>query len=243
MLSRAIPLVALALPLAATPLVAEAQQTTQFTTSNADYTLTNTFSQVSVFSFEVVLDVDLAPGVFVDPPIASVTYQVQGSLEPGTPSGFEAFDLQREITGEDFYAQGSSLSFEIAEAAVLDDGVQIAELVGDGVVFTFNGREMDTGRFHPALFELRADGTGRIQNSNNAPAGEAIDFGAEYITDLMFDPGNTTVLSVVSAPIPPDEEDDGDEGGLSGGGGGSISWLVIALLGAGVAARARSSGA
>ncbi|MEM9384850.1 MAG: hypothetical protein AAGA68_07295 [Pseudomonadota bacterium] len=219
-----------------------AQQTTMFFTSNNDYTLTNTFSDVGLFNIEIVIDAPLEAGTaYVDPPITSVTYQVQGELEAGTPSGFTAFDLQREITGEDFYAQGSSLSFEIDPAAVIDDGVQVSELVGDEVVFTFNGREMDTGRFHPALFELRADGTGRIQNSNNAPAGEAIDFGAEYITDLMFDAGNTTLLSTVSAPIPPDEEDGGDEeaGDDGGGGGGAFGGFGLALLAAAVGATRR----
>jgi hypothetical protein len=82
----------------------------------------------------------------------------------------------------------------------LSDGVQVSELVGDGVVLTFNAREIDNGRFHPALFELSADGTGRIQNSDNIhtldPLNE-VDFGEEYITDLMFDPGNTTVITDV----------------------------------------------
>ncbi|MEO0422634.1 MAG: hypothetical protein AAF184_09885 [Pseudomonadota bacterium] len=228
-------------PLLLAPGLAAAQQTTMFFTSNNDYTLTNTFSEVSVFNIEIVIDAPLEAGTaYVDPPITSVTYQVQGELEDGTPSGFPAFDLQREITGEDFYAQGSSLSFEIDAAAVLDDGVQVSELVGEEVVFTFNGREMDTGRFHPALFELRADGTGRLQNSNNAPAGEAIGFGEEYITDLMFDPGNTTLLSTVSEPIPPDDDDGGsDDDDEDNGGGGAFGWLGLALL-AGAARATRS---
>ncbi len=224
------------------PALGQAQQTTLFFTSNNDYMLTNTFSEVSVFNIEVVIDSPLEAGTaYVDPPIVSVTYQVQGELEAGTPSDFPAFDLQREITGEDFYAQGSSLSFEVAAGAVLDDGVQASELVGDDVVFTFNGREVDTGRFHPALFELRADGTGRIQNSNNAPAGDPIDFGAEYITDLMFDPGNTTLLSEVTAPIPPPEDDGGgdDTDDDDDGGGGAVGWPALLLLAGGVVALRR----
>ena len=118
------------------------------------------------FNFNIEINVPLAPGNYINPDIVSVTYQVQGALVPGTPSNFPAFNLQRTITGADFYAQGSSLSFEIAQSAVLTDGVQIAELVGNGIVFTFNGREIDQSRYHPALFELNADGTGRIQNES-----------------------------------------------------------------------------
>ena len=162
---------------------------------------------------------DRSTGLFDNPPIVSVSYRVSGNLIAGTPSGFEAFALEREITGEEFYAQGSSLQFEIDEAAVLDDGVQIAELSGSEVVFRFDGREVDNGRFHPALFELRADGTGRIQNSNNTPTLEPllqIDTGSEYINDLVFDPGNTTLITGTI------------ETGTSGGGAFSIvDWLIL----------------
>ncbi len=106
---------------------------------------------------------------------------------------------------------------------MLTDGVQIAELVGTNIVFTFNGREVGNGRFHPALLELDADGTGRIQNSNNVivenPLQE-VDFGEEYITDLMFDPGNTTLIA--AAPVPPVPN--------RGGGGGAWSPLGMGLL-------------
>ncbi len=142
-------------------------------------------------------------------------------MEAGTPSEFPAFDLVRNISGEEFYAQGSSLSFEIAESAVLSDGVQVEELEGDGIVLTFNAREIDNGRFHPALFELRSDGSGRIQNSNNIPSLDPrvdVAFGAEYITDLMFDEGNTTVL--ISTPR------------RSDGGGGTTPIGIIIFLAA-----------
>lgn len=168
------------------------------TTSNTDYQITNTFSSVSTFNIRIEINAPLAVGTYVNPDIVEVVYQVTGALEPGTPSGFAAFDLQRSITGTEFYAQGSSLSFEISPGAVLSDGVQVAELAGNDVVLTFNGREIDNGRFHPALLELRADGTGRIQNSNNIPSialMNDVEFGEEYITDLMFDPGNTTVIT------------------------------------------------
>jgi hypothetical protein len=43
------------------------------------------------------------------------------------------------------------------------------------------------------------NGTGRIQNSNNMPIRDeeqlSVDFGEEYIWDLMFDPGNTTIIT------------------------------------------------
>jgi hypothetical protein len=167
-------------------------------TANGDFQISNTFSNVDIFNIRVEIAAPLAAGVYNNPDIIRVSYSVIGDLVPGTPSGFSTFELRRGISGTDFYAQGSSLNFEISPSAVLSDGVQVAELVGDGVVLTFNAREIDNGRFHPALFELSADGTGRIQNSDNIhtldPLNE-VDFGEEYITDLMFDPGNTTVIT------------------------------------------------
>jgi hypothetical protein len=176
-----------------------ARQRMIFATSSDDYVVTNVFSEVSSFDLEVVIAVDYVAGVYVDPPIDSISYRVTGTmLEPGTPSGFTAFDLIRELDGLEFYAQGGSLRFEILPGMDLSDGVQVDELAGDGVVLTFDAREIGTPRFHPPIFELRADGSGRIQNSNNMPIrdGEqiAVAYGAEYITDLLFDPGNTTIL-------------------------------------------------
>jgi len=133
-------------------------------TSSNQYQVTNIFSDVDFFSIEVEIAAPLAAGVYSDPDIVNVTYQVTGSLAPGTPSGFPAFDLQRTISGTDFYSQRSSLRFEIAAAAVLSDGIQAAELVGNIGVLVFDGREVNNGRFHPALLELNLDGTGRIQN-------------------------------------------------------------------------------
>ena len=124
--------------------------------------------------------------------------------------------MEREISGEEFYGQGGSLSFEVSATAVLTDGVQAAELVGQGVVLTFNAREIDTGRFHPALFELGSNGRGSLQNSNNSPSLDplvTVDFGEEYITDLGFDPGNTTLITETPEP-PPKEDDDDDNNGL-----------------------------
>ena len=205
-------------------------QTMRLSTSNTDYQITNVVSDVDTFDFIIEIDAPLAPGLYDNPSIISVSYRVAGNLIDGTPSGFEAFALEREITGENFYAQGSSLRFEIDQAAVLEDGVQIAELTGSEVVFIFDGREIDNGRFHPALFELHADGTGRIQNSNNTPTLEPllqVEFGEEYINDLIFDAGNTTLITATV-------ETDSSETGSSGGGGvfGFSAWyfqLCLAL--------------
>ncbi len=200
-------------------------QTMTLSSSSAAYQVTPVFSDVGFFDINIEIDAPLAPGLYVDPAIISVVYQVTGVLTPGTPSGFPAFDLQRNMDGAEFYAQGSSLRFEIAQSAVLDDGVQAAELVGNGIVLTFNAREIDTGRFHPALLQLNANGSGRIQNSDNVPSVNPlveVDFGEEYITDLAFDPGNTTLITDPAAAPPP--------GGGGGGGGGASSLLDIAVL-------------
>ena len=163
-----------------------------------DFIVTNLFSDVDTFSIDIQFAVPLTRGSFVDPEITDITYRVSGTLVAGPPSGFPAFALERIMTGEEFYAQGSSISFQIASNAVLSDGVQVAELVGNGLVFTFNGKEIDNGRYHPTLFELNSDGTGMMQNSDNIIALEPLDqvaFGSEYINALAFDPGNTTMLS------------------------------------------------
>ncbi len=203
-------------------------QTTQISVSNADFVVTPQFNNVPLFSFELEIDLPLAAGVYDNPPLVRVRYTVEGQLA-NTPSGFPAFALERDISGAEFYAQGSSLRFEIAPNAVLDDGVQVAELRGTDLVFVFNGREIDNGRFHPALFELRADGTGRLQNSNNVVSSNPpleVGFGEEYITDLRFDPGNLTLLTT---DLPPPE---GPPFGGDGGGALSVDLLVLALLAA-----------
>lgn len=190
-------------------------QTMLISTTNSDFQITNTFSDVSIFNIEIEVDAPLARGAYSNPDIIEVTYQVMGTLDAGTPSGFTAFDLQRTISGEEFYAQGSYLNFEISDTAVLTDGIQVVELAGNGIVFTFDGKEIDNGRFHPALFELNIDGSGRIQNSNNIPSEtpfQQINFGDEYITDLMFDPGNTTLITALGE-TPITEIDDDDDGG------------------------------
>lgn len=201
-------IVLLALGFAALPIHA---QTMQLVTSSDDYVVTNVFSDVDDFDFVIEIDAPLAVGVYANPPIVSVSYRVSGNLNPGTPSDFPGFALERVITGEEFYAQGSSLQFEIDEAAVLDDGVQIAELSGTDLIFSFDGKEIGNERFHPALFELRSDGTGQIQNSNNIPTLSPllqVDFGEEYISGLIFDAGNITLITALEA------ESSSDSGGF-----------------------------
>lgn len=194
--------------------------------SSADFSVTPQFSSVDTFQFTIDVQGGLQAGVYSNPALVNVIYSVSGSLVAGTPSGFPAFDLQRTISGDDFYDQGSSLVFEIAATADLSDGLQADELVGGNNVFVFNGREIDNGRFHPALLELNSDGTGQMQNSNNVPSTmplNEVSFGAEYITDLVFDPGNLTLVSIVTTPVNPVVSS-------SSGGGGTISIVSLILL-------------
>jgi len=182
-------------------------QAAVITFSDVDFGKTLEFNDVQTFSFTIDIDAPLAAGVFNNPSLNSVEYSVSGTLPSGSPSGFPGFNLVRNITGADFYAQGSSLSFEIAASADLSNGLQISELVGSDPVFVFNGREVDTGRYHPSLFQLNSDGTGSIRNSNNMgginpSSGDVVnvDFGEEYITNLTFDPSQLTISAAV--PIP-----------------------------------------
>jgi hypothetical protein len=99
------------------------------------------------------------------------------------------------------------LSFEIAAGADLTDGLQVGELAGANPVFLFNGREVGTGRYHPALVQLNNDGTGSIRNSNNMGgvnpgSGEIVDVseGEEYITNLAFDADQLTLAAAVPEP-------------------------------------------
>ena len=176
----------------------------------SDFGVTPTFSNVQTFDFAIDIGVPLTAGTtYVNPTLNGVVYNVSGNLAAGTPSGFPAFALARTIAGAEFYSQGSSLSFTIDAAADLSDGLQVSDLSGTDPVFVFNGREVDTGRYHPALLELNANGTGSIRNSNNfgginPSSGEEVDvdFGEEYITNLTFDPANLTLVQTVSIPEP-----------------------------------------
>ena len=206
-------------------------QTTRIAFDNTDFVVTPAFNNVPLFSFEIEINEPLEPGVYDDPELVRVFYTVTGDLN-NTPSGFPAFELRREISGTEFYDQGSSLRFEVGANAVLTDGVQVAELSGADIVFTFNGREIDNGRFHPALLELRADGTGLLQNSDNIISNsplQQVDFGEEYITELRFDAGNLTLMTAVDPPA------DDPPALVSGSGSLSpLSLLVMLALGAGL---------
>ncbi len=168
--------------------------------SSASFTLDPAFNAVGSFNVEIDVQAPLAAGVYNNPILESVVYTVAGTLGSPTPSGFPAFLLERSIGGAAFYAQGSSLSFEIAAGANLSDGLQLSELVGTGTVFRFDGREVDTGRYHPPLLVLGADGSGSIRNSNNfgginPQTGRFVDvaFGEEYIVGLSTDPASLTL--------------------------------------------------
>ena len=170
-----------------------------WTFDSGQFVTTPVFSDVQTFGFLILLEDPVSTGTVANPDLIRIDYTVVGSLRPGTPSGFDAFELIRLIPGAEFYAQGSSIRFEISPSADLSDGVQVSDLTGPDPVFTFDGREVDNGRFHPARVELNADGTGRIQNSNNVPTLEPrldVEPGSEYITNLTFDPDRITVVEV-----------------------------------------------
>lgn len=176
----------------------------------SDFATSPAFSHVQTFGFSIDIAAPLVAGAtYANPVLNSVIYNVYGTLD-NTPSGFNAFFLQRSIVGGDFYAQGSSLSFTISGLADLSDGLQLSELTAAaGPVFTFDGREFGTGRYHTALVQLYADGLGRIQNSNNMGginqgSGNVVnvDYGDEYITDLSFDPAALTLANPSLVPVP-----------------------------------------
>ena len=165
------------------------------------FSLNPTFSDVDEFEFTLEIAAPLAPGTaYLDPAMIQVDYVVMGILIE-TPSGFPSFRLVRSIVGDALYSQGSSLSFEIKADADLTDGLQVSELAGTDPVFELNAREVDTGRYHPPILQLNANGTGIIQNSNNQgginPVTEMevdVDFGEEYVTLLSFDPNALTLF-------------------------------------------------
>lgn len=168
--------------------------------SHEDFTMTPVFNSLTAFSFSIEVDGSLSPGSYTDPLLVGVDYDVHGVLAEDTPSGFPSFDLVRSIGGGEFYAQGSSLEFVIAAGADLSDGVQITEFV----TFSFDGREVGTGRYHPPLLQFVQDGTGSIRNSNNSGginpgSGELVDvtFGEEYIVNLNFQPTPVPIPSGV----------------------------------------------
>jgi hypothetical protein len=173
---------------------------------------TNVYSGVT--SFDITIDVvgSLRPGVFSNPEIGDIEFLVRGSLDPTTPArmanarftGFAVDDLAT-LRGQAFYDLGNSLNFEIASDANFNDGLQLSELVGSGMVFEFDGRELGTGRYHPPIVQLFADGTGSIRNSNNTGGinpftGVEVNatIGDEYVSSLTFTP--ETFALVVPEP-------------------------------------------
>ena len=175
----------------------------------ADFGLNPTFSNVQTFAFSIDIAGPLTAGTsYINPVLNGVNYNVFGTLA-ATPSGFPAFNLVRAIAGPEFYSQGSSLSFGVSAFADLSDGLQVSEMVGVdpvfvGPVFVFNGREVGTGRYHPSLVQLNADGTGSIRNSNNTGgvnpgSGQVVNvgFGDEYVTELSFEAGQLTLAPAV----------------------------------------------
>jgi hypothetical protein len=177
------------------------------------FTVNDTFNDIRIFDFEIRLAGDPVAGVYANPELVGVDYRVFGVLPTTTPSGFPAFDLRRpqadgaKLSGAEFYGQGSSLNFEIAAGVDATDGIQFSELAGGtDPIFTFDGREVDTGRYHPPIITLNADGTGLFQNSNNMGGinpgnGLEVDveYGEEYISELVFDP---TTLQIGAVPEP-----------------------------------------
>ncbi|MEO0574715.1 MAG: hypothetical protein AAF004_04565 [Pseudomonadota bacterium] len=213
------------------PFATAVAQTSTITLSSADFTVSPIFSDIREFTITIEIDQAVAVGVYDNPPLVSVDYDVTGTLAAGTPSGFTAFALSRSIPGADFYAQGSSLRFEVDANANLQDGVQVSELVGADAVFTFDGREVDNGRFHPAILTLDADGTGRIQNSNNVVSSNPLEEvmpGEEYVTDLSYLPLELTLLDTtqVDEPTPTPSNPFGVDSG-----GGAFGLWVFALFG------------
>jgi len=189
------------------PSSAKAQFTIDFGIS--DFSVTDVFGQLTTFDFEIDVASPLVAGqIYNDPTLNGVVYNVSGVLDQ-TPSGFAGFNLMRTIGGQEFYNQGSSLNFEVSATANLFDGLQASELVADatGLIFEFNGRELNTGRFHPTLIRLFANGTGTIQNSNNTggvnPFSNTVvnvDFGDEFIADLSFS-SNFTLAEVLLGDV------------------------------------------
>ena len=191
-----------------TTATAQAQFTIEF--GDSGFTQMPVFNELSNFNFSIGINEPLvAGGVYSNPDLNIIDYDVFGVLAQPTPSGFPAFNLERTIVGDEFYTQGSSLNFTVQSSADLSDGLQVSELedLGGGLVFEFNGREVDTGRYHPALVQLFSDNTGRIQNSNNLgginPSSDEevdVDFGDEYIVDFTFLPSLTLVAATVPEP-------------------------------------------
>lgn len=187
-------------------------------------TLTTEFSSVTNFNFVIeIADALVAGQSYVDPDIIGIDYTVTGSLacsstapdtRPGsiltnrcldTPSGFPAFALNRpetmgdSVSGTEFYANGGSLSFAIDPTAGLSDGFQLDELSG---TFTLDAREENTGRYHPPILTLLADGTGLLQNSRNGGPGSTATNPATSVT-VDVQPGEEYITRIGADGAPP----------------------------------------
>jgi len=159
------------------PSVAQAQFSIEL--DLPDFGVTDVFGQLTTLDLNVDVAGPLVAGaVYSDPVLNGVVYDVFGLLdEDSVPSGFPAFNLSRTIGGAEFFSQGSSLNFEVSSTADVSDGLQISELVADanGLIFEFDGREVGTGRFHPPLIQLFADGTLTRFNFGDRSAGTVVD--------------------------------------------------------------------
>ena len=192
--------------------------------SSSDFeTAGSSFSGVHTFSIDVELEGDLEAGRSYDnSSIVSVRYAVSGELDPGTPSNFPSFSLNRTeagegtISAEEWIAQGSSILFETSETANLLDGLQVSDLVPtlNGNVLTIDAREFertDVSRFHAPYLVLRPDGSLLLKNSNNGSGNSGsinpqtgtsvdLDFGDEYRTRFGNNPKSAPIS--FSLPIP-----------------------------------------
>ncbi|MEM9174346.1 MAG: PEP-CTERM sorting domain-containing protein [Myxococcota bacterium] len=183
------------------------------------------FSNVRNFSFDLDFAGPLRAGqLYTNLDLDEVRYRISGGLEtnPPTPSGFSAFALIRDASGEgpipasDWIFQSSSVNFAIAPDAELGDGIQLTELVEfdkTGAILEINAVEwgrLDRARYHPPELRLFADGTGLLRNANNDSKGTGtvnpatgeevrIDFGDEYVTRLAFDPAQITLIAAPPA--------------------------------------------
>ncbi len=188
------------------------------------------FGNVRRFTFEFDLAGPLESGRYYEnDDILDVRYLVSGSLniDPPTPSGFAAFRLNRQASGEgtisreEWANQGSEFLFKIAHDAHFLDGIQLSELVSlnaEGAVLIIDAREfkrLDRARYHPPQIILYADGTGQLRNSNNSSGGTGtmnpgtgllvdVAFGEEYITKLNFDPSAITIIDAPGGTVVPE---------------------------------------
>lgn len=174
---------------------------------STDFAVTPEFNRLRDFAFRIDLAGPIVAGeAYANPTVNQIDYNIFGILdsEP-TPSGFGAFDLRRNgITDAEFYGQGSSFDFGISAGADLSDGLQLSELS----IFTFNAREVGTGRYHPPILTLAPDGTGFLQNTNNNggvnPGNNmvvVVDTGEEYQVSLSADP-TLTIAEAAVVPLP-----------------------------------------